>query len=787
MSKRKKFIVILNLLLVATMIVTLCACDKNKDKNPEVKTLSAPTNLADSDDGTIMWDAVPNATQYTIYIGGQSFDVTTNSYKVNVTTETFTYFVIAKAQGYKNSPASETKTFIARDPVVPPRPAGKVSVAISGGSEIKSGQTLLLKSVVENLGTDDVDETVTWTVVEGGDFIRISGTGLVTAKEVDGDKIVKVRATSNENSKYYAEKVLTVVTRPVLTQEMLNALNGTKIGFAGFLNISLYTPGEWTKQLKGTYATNVNTAMDGEHWYAEYDNANTGLVQGMYYSKHENKACAVGLSFMNEEQYVPMRDENDNEISWENAGLYNSLNNLSLSDFTFDAKKWRWMYTGSDNTLMKKVVASANPYNFEPKALGLLIDEGQVMGIYAESNDDYSISEGYLAVQELFVAINKGETVVVPQIKKLTHDSAYDAEYSAFATAINNTRALDSYKLTYRSITGSFLTSGYTEEGFTEYVTKDECYFAPYSVSYDDNKQEVKKYAENSGYGFKKITDTLYNSYVQESDGTYRATRAYAASVDAAKPSFAFSAEIFNAFFKDEEAGTITFYANETVYPVASTFYFGLGNDINLYGIFATKAYLDGGKTLTPYVTIKDGYIVETGFYFFLGSVYGYVFINYDGFNATSLPKDVTTTFETRQVPTSWDQLTINVSKGSATSENEERNAAEFLKEFFGDENAATDVPFFGNALGDTFGFGLTTIHTPGGKTIAYNSIVFYYDVPLDVDYTINEPLRKVEAYLTELGFVKNKYGEFNKGNIWVAPTDSSLDLVIYIWKTREA
>ena len=61
MSKRKKFIVILNLLLVATMIVTLCACDKNKDKNPEVKTLSAPTNLADSDDGTITWDAVPNA------------------------------------------------------------------------------------------------------------------------------------------------------------------------------------------------------------------------------------------------------------------------------------------------------------------------------------------------------------------------------------------------------------------------------------------------------------------------------------------------------------------------------------------------------------------------------------------------------------------------------------------------------------------------------------------------------------------------------------------------------
>lgn len=786
--KRKKLIIILSLLLVFVTLLTLAACDKKTDSgnNKTPASLSAPTNLNASDDGTITWDAVSNATYYTIYIGGQSFDVTATSYKVNVTTETFTYFVIAKAEGYKNSPASEKKTFVGRDPVLPPRPAGKVSVAINGGSEIKSGQSLLLKAEVENLGTDEVDETVTWTIVSGSEFVSVSSTGLVTAKEVDGDKIVKVRATSNENDKYYAEKVLTVVTRPALTQEMLDELRGTTIGFAGFLNISLYTPGEWTKVLKGTYATNVNTSMDGEHWYAEYDNSNTGLKQGLYYSNHNGKACAVGLSFMNDEQYVPMRDENDDEISWEDAGLYNSLGGLTIADFTFDAQKWRWMYTGSDDTLAKKVVASANPYNFEPKNFGLLIDEGQVMGIYAESKDDYSISEGYLAVQELFVAINKGETVVVPQIKKLAHDSAYDAEYAAFETAIRNMRALDSYTLNYRSITGSYLTTGYTEEGFTEYVTKDECYFAPYTISSDDNKQEIKKYSENSSYGFKKITDTLYNAYLQNNDGTYRATRAYATSVDAAKPSFAFSSEIYNAFSKDEEAGTITFYANETVYPVASTYYYGMGNDVNLYGIFATKAYLSGNTTLTPYVTIKDGYIVETGFYFYLGSVYGFVFINYDAHNATALPEGVATTFETRQVPNAWEQLTIQVSKGSKTEENEERNAAEFLKEFFADENVTTELPFFGNALGDTFGFGLTTIHTPGGKSVAYSSIVFYYDVPLDVDYTINESLRKIGDYLVSLGFVKNKYGEYNKGNIWIAPTDSSLDLLIYIWKTKE-
>ena len=37
----------------------------------------------------------------------------------------------------------------------------------------------------------------------------------------------------------------------------------------------------------------------------------------------------------------------------------------------------------------------------------------------------------------------------------------------------------------------------------------------------------------------------------------------------------------------------------------------------------------------------------------------------------------------------------------------------------------------------------------------------------------------KIEEYLIELGFVKNHAGEFNKGNIWVAPVDQNLDLLI--------
>jgi hypothetical protein len=53
----------------------------------------------------------------------------------------------------------------------------------------------------------------------------------------------------------------------------------------------------------------------------------------------------------------------------------------------------------------------------------------------------------------------------------------------------------------------------------------------------------------------------------------------------------------------------------------------------------------------------------------------------------------------------------------------------------------------------------------------------------LDVDYSINSSLEMIEEFLLEEGFVKNSAGEFNKGNIWVAPVDQNLDFIIYVWK----
>ena len=110
-------------------------------------------------------------------------------------------------------------------------------------------------------------------------------------------------------------------------------------------------------------------------------------------------------------------------------------------------------------------------------------------------------------------------------------------------------------------------------------------------------------------------------------------------------------------------------------------------------------------------------------------------------------------------------------------------NALEYLQQLYGDVNIAERMPFFGDPLGDTYGFGLSTIHIPSGSQSAKQAVVFYYDVPLDIDYTIDSSLAAIEEYLLGMGFTKNAYGEFQKGDIAVHPVDSSLDLMIYIWK----
>lgn len=780
---------------VAIVLALVCAlavfvaCDNNngggENPTPEVKTLGTPQNVEMSDAGVISWSPVENATSYVVLLNGAEREVFGTSYQIalDLLKNDIKYSVYAKAQGYTDSAKSEEK--LRKGDGNKPKPTEEV-ISISKTEEIKSGKSVKYEAYID--GNKANDGEIVWSISAGGEYATVAQDGTVTATEVTSDKIIKLVATSAKNPECYAERDIVITAKTDLTADMFAVFDNDKIGFEGYDRIDVYRTDMFGTYLR-TYTLPIRTAMDGINWYAEYDDASSGIKSGMYFRNIDGKANQVSVSFMNNEQFVPMLDDNDEVLTWEDSGLYNSLKNLKVEDFEFDEDLWRWMYKG-DEKITKRIIASATPYEFEVKKWGLIIDKGEIVCIYAQSEDDYQIVEGYKSVQELFVAINTSESVEVPTIGKFTHDEQYDELYGRLQTAIDNMRALDNYTLDFYEMTSSQYGTNY--QGYVERVTSDLCYFSPYTVKYDNQNQELRTYTDNASVGYKKLSDNFYNAFsenakTEESEATtYRATRAYNKTFDNAKPSFAFSAEIFSSYAYNEDEDTYTYYVNENMCGVASTFYYGVGNDINLYGIFATKGFLLS-VDFTPFVVVKDGYIKESCFFYNLGTMYGVALIKYDNFNTTTVPDGVNVSFETRQVPSEWSQLTVikRNEESSSTADDTEVNALDYIKEFLGKDNAGELIPFFGNVLGDCYGFGMSTTKIPGGSKVSKNALCFYYDVPLDIDYTINTSLTAVREYLKEKGFVRNRYDEYHDeaNGIWIAPVDQSLDFLIYIWK----
>ena len=113
-----------------------------------------------------------------------------------------------------------------------------------------------------------------------------------------------------------------------------------------------------------------------------------------------------------------------------------------------------------------------------------------------------------------------------------------------------------------------------------------------------------------------------------------------------------------------------------------------------------------------------------------------------------------------------------------------EKPLPEYLEKFFGSKQTADEMPFFGIPLGDSFGFSIQSSKVPGGTHYGIPAITFYYDVPLDLDLTIDSSLNAVKEYLLSLGYERNAYGEYVKGDITIKAESVDLDLNIYVWKT---
>ncbi|MCM1236808.1 MAG: hypothetical protein NC489_42575 [Ruminococcus flavefaciens] len=765
--------------------------DNPADNNPVVQTkkLSTPQNVSVSDEGLITWSAVENADYYVVVLNGVNYRANTTSHQVGSVINDFTYAVYAVASGYENSAASATKTFIGKGVPIEVNPLiENLTVNVTGNQLVGSEKNTKLSATV-NIPDGNVSSDIIWSIEDGEEYASIDQDGNFTAKEVTEDHDVTVRATSALNTEKYAELIVCVAVKPELTDEMLDGVKDDYISFEGYMDIDLYTYGLSERFVRTVNMYGISTQMkvDGENgdmWHASYVDS-SGYTASLNYRKKDGIAQQVAVSLMNEEEYYPMTDKAGEPVSWEDAGLYNNFKGLKASDFEFDEDDWRYYYTGNDDETAQKMISSASPYEFDVSRFGLLIDGGELLGIYAESKASLTVVQGYKAIEKLYSYINCGEeNVEVPEITKYEHNplttSGGHIDHDTLQTAIDNMRALKSYKTDVKI--SSHMATGYTVGGFIETVIDGDYFFEPY----DGNETITMK--ENAQYGYHKVSDTVYNSYnYDEKTDKYVAARAFEGDMANAKASFAFAADIFTYYTKTTFDGKDAdlYFVDDYMCHVASTFYYGVGNDLPLYGLFAMR--YDILADYTPFVVVQDGYIVETGYFYFLGDMYGEMVITYSDFDTAEMPETFKSelfeggNFVPRTPPTSWSELTVI--DETYDGNDAEVNALEFFTEMFGEEGVK-DMPFFGEVLGDTFGFAYANYRKPGGTNYQVPTVTLYYDVPLDADRTIDGTIKKAQAFLLGLGFVENQYGEFVKGDVSAMPIDSSLDFCIYIWKT---
>lgn len=761
------------------MALSFISCKKDEEK------LATPEGVTMSETGLITWNAVEHASEYAVTINSSVTTVTETQYQVADLTVSFTYSVTAKAEGYQDSDPSAVQSYTA--------PAPDVTVSISGTQNwVGSGSSITLFASVSG---NTKDRSVTWSMTGKGatltpDADNANNAVLTADAGLTGDGTVTVRATSNANSEDYAEKTITLRAKTNLTQAMLDEVGANdKIEFFGTINIDLYTIGTFGR-LESTSSIDIETKMDGTYWYTNYYNSYTSSNTEMFVKNNDNIASQVSLSYMNTEQYTPMRDDNGDVISWEASGMYNSFKGLTIDQFEFNDDTWRWEFVGEDKSVAERLVSASNPYVFDVRSLSLLIAGDMIIGLEAESESDYTLQSGYRGEKTMVVTLNYNE-VDMPTLSTFEYDPEI---HDRLKSAIEKMQSLSSYTLNFYHEMSSPLYGETSTTGYIETVTEDVAYFRDYIGIPDD--YEFTGYE----YGFRKEREGLYNSFYLDEVGVeketnkpiydFRPGRAYEGDFSEAKPSFAFAPEIFEYYVPEGNGANRThnyYMLDNNMMSVASVFYKGVENDDAMYAIFASPLSTSIGTIVPTVIVNNEGYIEEMLFTYNMTIMYGFIDITFSDFNTATLPTPaggVEFKFQTREVPTDWNSRDPYNGGFDVWGFDDDGNDTEeplfpFITENYNIE--AEDLPFFNSVLGDTFGYAAETMYQyTAGRYV--HAMCLYYDVPLDRDYTINSSINAASAYLRELGYESLGNHRFRKDGVIIAIVDEELDFNIYIW-----
>ena len=154
--------------------------------------------------------------------------------------------------------------------------------------EVASGKSVDLKALV----FDAASSKVTWSIVEGGQYAKISTSGKVTAtKNLTATREVRVRATAADGSGVYGE--ITVLVKPLATGIHIYSLEGDM----NRQTLSAYSYG-WKNNRSNTDNTWDMNENSGYRMYAdvypyyEYDSYNSA-IQGVTWKSSNPKVASI--------------------------------------------------------------------------------------------------------------------------------------------------------------------------------------------------------------------------------------------------------------------------------------------------------------------------------------------------------------------------------------------------------------------------------------------------------------------------------------------------------------
>lgn len=199
-------------------------------------TLNAPSDLKVSADGLVTWSAVRHAESYDVIIDtADAVNVATTNYRLTDILNAHTVQVRANGSGYESSEYASVR-FTPKS-TKPDNPQVTFGLTLTSetdgktGNSVRVGKTVKFTATVTN-ATKEEDKRVGWTVVKGADNLVDEGsvsdktdTFTVTVKDnLTGDPTIVVRATSETNSALYAEKQMSIVTKPGIDAAAFDAM-----------------------------------------------------------------------------------------------------------------------------------------------------------------------------------------------------------------------------------------------------------------------------------------------------------------------------------------------------------------------------------------------------------------------------------------------------------------------------------------------------------------------------------------------------------------------------------